>query len=218
MQYKVPQNVDIEDRVIGPLTLRQFVMITVAAAVCLVLYFIFIGPLRIFFWLFGGLIMGGALFLAFAKYGDQNMEIFALSAFSTLTNPRKRVWKKEAAESKHVEQVQKKTETPQAGKKSLEDAKDDLEKLAQIVDSGGNIAMGDRDRIVPFGTHIEDNSAPDILDKTERPSPIVDPLIDQGAKSVPKREPLLSEVASVSPDQKFDYNKIEIKDAKISRF
>jgi len=218
MQYKVPQNVDIEDKVIGPLSLRQFLMITIAAAICLVLYFVFIGPLRIFFWLFGALIMGGAIFLSFAKYGDQRMEIFALSALSTLTSPRKRIWKKEDSESRHIEKIEKKAEITSAEKKSLAEAKDDLEKLAQIVDSGGSIAMGSRDRIVPFGTHLEDDSAPDILERTERPNLTVDPLIEQGAKSVPKREPLVSEVASVPPNQEFNYDKVKIKDAKISRF
>lgn len=218
MQYKVPQNVDIADRVIGPLTLRQFIILTVAASLCLVLFLLFIGPLRIFFWLFGGIIMGGAVFIAFAKYGDQNMEVFVLSAISTFLNPRKRVWKKENLESKQVEPVAKKPQAPVEEKKSLDEARDDLEKLAQIVDSGGNISMGTRDRIIPFGTHIEADSAPDILEKAEEPNAKVDPLIEEESAQTPKREPLISEVASIPPDQNFEYNKVEIKNTRISKF
>ena len=38
MQYKIPQNVGIEDKIVGPLTLRQLIIISVGVGISYVLF------------------------------------------------------------------------------------------------------------------------------------------------------------------------------------
>jgi len=39
MQYQVPQFIDIEDKIIGPMTLKQFMYLAVGGAICLGAFF-----------------------------------------------------------------------------------------------------------------------------------------------------------------------------------
>jgi len=213
MQYKVPQNVDIEDRVIGPLSLRQFMIILVGAGIILVLNFIFVGLLRPFFWMLALFIGASSVGIAFAKYGSQNFEDFLLSVSRTLSRPRQRVWKKHEETpqvvKKETKPVEKKTE---AKKKTLLEAHDDLSRLAELVDSGGNIPMAEKDRIIPFGTHnVDETTAEDLLMPAETHKNQIEDLMDKALKKTPKREPLISEQAKVSPGKEFQYEAIEKK-------
>lgn len=190
MQYKVPQNVDIEDKVIGPLTIRQFIIILVAAGLLLILNQIFIGPLRIFFFVSLIIIGGGGMALAFAKYGDQNAEVFLLSAWKTFINPRARVWRKEEEKEPKVVQKEVKEEpkAPEDTRVNITDARSNLERLAEVVDSGG------------FST-LKDDKTPDILAEAETQNENVEKMIETAQKSTPKREQLVSEAATVTPDR-----------------
>ncbi|MDD3480920.1 MAG: PrgI family protein [Patescibacteria group bacterium] len=193
MQYKVPQNVDIEDKVIGPLTIRQFIILLVAAGILMILNQILVEYLRIFFFVAVIIIGGGALALAFAKYGDQNAEVFLLSAWKTFINPQARVWRKEEEkEEKEPQQkeIKKDSETPEDKRVGITEARSNLEKLAEVVDSGGF-------SVVEKG----DTDMPDILAETERPNENVEKMIASAQKSSPKREQLVSEAASVTPDR-----------------
>jgi len=212
MQYKVPQNVDIEDRVIGTLTLRQFMILLIGAGFILIFNFIFVGPLRIIFWFLALLIGGVALAFAFVKYGDQRLEIFAMSAFKTITAPRKRIWKKEEVLPQIIKKAtEPKPESRTAPKKNLEEAKGDLEKLAELVDSGGYSQIEQKDRtILPETPKVEDHDTPDFIAETEKPNPEIDAMINSAKTE--KKEPLVSEMAKVSPTKDFDYPKIELAD------
>ncbi len=213
MQYKVPQNVDIEDKVIGPLTIRQFIIILVAVGIIVVLNFIFVEPLRMIFYLTTMTIGGVAGIVAFAKYGDQNFEVFLISAFSTFTSPRKRIWKKE--EVKKIEQKVEKPkiiESESGPKGNINEVKDDLSRLANLVDSGGYSTL-DNGRIT---TNLVDPSfnkgdARDILETSTPGDDRIGPLMSAAEKNVPKREQLVSEVASVDPNLRQETPKIKLR-------
>lgn len=215
MQYKVPQNVDIEDRVVGPLTLRQFLIILVTIGIILVLYFLFPGPLKFFFFLLAIMIAAAGVAIAFTKYGDQNMETFLLSASRTFSSPRQRIWRKVAEPVQTMVSAEEKTteETVKA-KKSLSEEKDDLGRLAELVDSGGFLSVSQKDRVIgEIGKNelgVETEQVPDVLERTEENSPLLENKIAAAQSAAPKREPLVSEVASVEPNQDFDYPKITI--------
>ncbi len=218
MQYKVPQNVDIEDRVIGPLSLRQFMIILIGGAIILMLNFVLIGLLRPFFWLAAIIIGVGSFGIALAKYGSQNFEDFLASAINTLTKPRQRVWKK-YEEILHVVKKEIKPIIKKAPKKTLLEAHDDLSRLAELVDSGGNIPMSAKDRIIPFGTHgVDETTPPDLLQPAKADHASLDAFLDAALKKAPKREPLISEAAKISPDKKFHYDQVEMADSQISHF
>lgn len=219
MQYKVPQNVDIEDRVIGPLSLRQFMIILIGGAVILMLNFVLIGLLRPFFWLAAIIIGVGSFGIALAKYGSQNFEDFLASAINTLSKPRQRVWKKYEEISRVVKREFKPVMKKVTPKKTLLEAHDDLSRLAELVDSGGNIPMSAKDRIIPFGTHgVDETTPPDLLQPALADNASLDSFLDAALKKAPKREPLISEAAKISPDKQFHYDKVELADDQISHF
>ena len=96
-EYKVAQDVEAEDKLIGPFSFRQFIYLIIAAvAVALAwgLGQIFIGlaiiplPVIIFFTV-----------LALPLRKDQPMEIYVAAIISYRLKPRKRVWSPDGIES-----------------------------------------------------------------------------------------------------------------------
>jgi hypothetical protein len=206
MQYKVPQNVDIEDKVFGPLTIRQFLIMLVPIGLLVVLYYVFSGPLRIIFFLLAFLLLTTAGAIAFGNYGGQHFEVFLLGALKTLRTPRTRIWKKEEAVADEGATPQAATAEPKnPAKKSIEDTRSDLERLAQVVDSGSSPSPGA-------------DGVDDILERAEAPNSNIDPLLEITTQKPAPKEPLISDIASVSPNQSFDYPKVEVKKQKISKY
>lgn len=91
-QFVVPQFIDVEDRIIGPITVRQFVILLIGGLLITLSY-------RLFdFVLF--LLIGIPLFvvmfvLAFVKVNGVPIHFFILNLIQTFRKPRLRVWDKE---------------------------------------------------------------------------------------------------------------------------
>jgi len=205
MQYKVPQHVDIEDKVIGALTIRQFVIVLIGVGVIGLLKVVMVAPLDILFWPIAFVLGAGIGAIAFAKYGDQNMEVFLFSAIKTFINPRKRVWQKEPykpEEHKDEKPVQK-AEEPKDSRINIADAEGSLERLAEVVDSGGysifDNAAGKTN--LEKASDLVDATTPDILSKAESGSTTVDTMLEEASRVAPEREELVSEAATVLPDK-----------------
>lgn len=134
-QYKVPQDVEADDKIVGPFSFRQFVylgIVALAGALAWGLAQIFIVlviiPLPI-------IVLFGALALPLRK--DQPMEIYLAALVSFYLKPRQRLWDPEGVESlieittpKAVDEVRTKDIT-------ADDAEQRLGYLANIVDSRG---------------------------------------------------------------------------------
>jgi hypothetical protein len=211
MQYRVPQNVDIEDKVIGPLSLRQFIFLLIGVAILLVLYFVLIGPLRILFWLMVLVVGGITGVFTFARYGDQPFEVFALGALKTLTTPKERIWKREVEAMAPVEKAVAPKEKRVT--KSLIEVRGDLSHLAEVIDSGGHVTQGGDDRVASFNiSPTNPNDAPDLLNRGETDNATIDPMINKAEVTAPKREPLISESASLAPSQQFNYPQVQVLD------
>ncbi len=89
MQYQVPQFIDIEDRIIGPLTLKQFMYLAGAAAVMLISWFLF----TFWFWFLTSIpVVAFALALAFFKVNGRPFIFFIFSFFAYIFRPRLYVW------------------------------------------------------------------------------------------------------------------------------
>ncbi len=96
MQYKVPQNIDLEDRIVGPFTMRQFIYILVGGAI-IYGWWNFANsyeqppPMAIFMPL--ALPVGLLTFcFALVKINDRPFEAFCLSLIRFLFAPKKRMW------------------------------------------------------------------------------------------------------------------------------
>ncbi|HEX8591227.1 MAG TPA: PrgI family protein [Candidatus Paceibacterota bacterium] len=92
MEYQVPQFIEVEDKVFGPLSLKQFIYLAGGLGLCVILVLTlptFIGillalPVAIF---------SGAL--AFYKVHNKSLVEIIESALSFYTNNRLYLWKKE---------------------------------------------------------------------------------------------------------------------------
>jgi hypothetical protein len=95
MQFQVPQFIDIEDKIVGPLTLRQFFYLAVAGGMSFFLFFIFSFGL----WLFVTVVIGSlAASLAFVKYNGQSLTRVLVNAFFYFWRPRLYLWQSEIKE------------------------------------------------------------------------------------------------------------------------
>jgi hypothetical protein len=94
MEYQVPQFIEVEDRVVGPLTIKQFIYLAGGAGLCAI--FLFYLPL-----VFGLIVSlpaaGLALALAFYKVNGKPFIEVMESAFGYYTGAKLFLWKHEDA-------------------------------------------------------------------------------------------------------------------------
>lgn len=114
MQYQVPQFIDIEDRIIGPLTLKQFIYLAFAAAILFVFWFLF----KFYIWIIVALpVTAAALAFAFVKINDRPFIYFFLAAVFYFMKPKLYIFgaapaapRPEAIPEKPAETIAPKTE------------------------------------------------------------------------------------------------------------
>lgn len=129
MMFNVPQFIDIEDKIAGPLTWRQLLWMIGMVIVLLVLYNA-VG-ITLFFVVGIPLII---LFSALAFYRPQGtpLIVFLFHGFSYLFRPKVAVWERPTGKVKQVPTVNAPTAKVTAGK-SITSA--ELRRLANIMDS-----------------------------------------------------------------------------------
>jgi hypothetical protein len=90
-KFIVPQFIDNEDKILGPVTVRQFVL-SLAGFICIAIeYRIFTFPYFIVFAIITAAIVGT---FGFAKVNGQPFHVFFLNLIETLSRPPLRVWDK----------------------------------------------------------------------------------------------------------------------------
>ena len=92
MEYQVPQFIEVEDKVIGPLTLRQFIYVAGGAGLC-VLFFAYLPT--IFALLLSLLVAGFAGALAFYKVNNKPFIEVLEAGFNFYTRSKLFLWKHE---------------------------------------------------------------------------------------------------------------------------
>ncbi len=177
--YKVPQDVEADDKLLGPFNFRQFIYLIIVAG-CV--------ALDIFLWgIFPGLIIiplpfiifFGALALPLRK--DQPMETYLAAIVSFYVKPNKRYWQPDGIE--HLIQISApiKKEENLTKDISQNEASRRLSYLADIVDTEG---WAIKHSIAPVNTTVreeysnEARSAEDMFDDS-RVSSNVDNLLSQ---------------------------------------
>lgn len=139
-QYKVPQDVEADDKLIGPFSFRQFIyLVIVALSIMLAwgLSQVFIPlaiiplPVIIFF---------GAIALPLRK--DQPMEIYMAAMVSFYLKPRKRLWDPDGIESLVEITVPKTIEVQRTKDITQGEAERRFQYLAEIMDSEGWAVRG----------------------------------------------------------------------------
>ena len=177
--YKVPQDVEAEDKLIGPFSFRQFIylIITVIAIfIAWLLSKLFIGliiiPLPI-------ILLFGALALPLRK--DQPMEVYLTAVIKFFLKPRIRLWSPDGSLSMVTITVPKVTEYQLTKDFNSDEAQQRLSYLAQIVDTRGWSSKG----VLSAPTSLTDTvaaearSAEDILDASADVAQSFDNLISR---------------------------------------
>lgn len=132
-QFTVPQFIDVENKIIGPLTVRQFVIILAAAIIIGISYkladfalFLVIGILTLIL---------AALF-AFVKINGRPFHLFLLNLFQTLRRPGVRIWSNRLTTLEEGEPVlEVKAQAPVVAPKLYKKSR--LAELSLVVDTKG---------------------------------------------------------------------------------
>lgn len=134
MQFKVPQNIDKEDQIVGPLTITQFSYVAIAGALDVLINQSVAGPVK---YLLIGIISLIGLAFAFFKIQDRPLLYFVAAAISFAMQPKTRVWHK--MNDRPVLQIQKnaaKAVSSIAPKKAYDPKR--IAELTKVVDREAN--------------------------------------------------------------------------------
>src|SRR5690348_8077716 len=132
MRYQVPQFTEVEDKIVGPLTIRQFVYLIGGAGMCFIVY----NFLPIYIAIIPILAIGAlSLALAFYKVNNKPFIDFLESAFTFYTKQNLYIWKKE--EKKPVASEKEAPSARQVYVPRLSDSK--LKELSWSLDINENL-------------------------------------------------------------------------------
>lgn len=122
MRFQIPQFIDVEDKIFGPFTLKQFIYLAGAASVALIT--------TTLFGLFFGLLLASpvvllALALAFYKVNNRPFIFVLESAFKYLTQDKLYIWQKSEPTAEEVKKATDKKYSslivPNLGESKLKD-------------------------------------------------------------------------------------------------
>lgn len=89
MQFQVPQFIETEDKIVGPLSLKQFIYVAAAGGVSTMLFF----QVQFWTWFIGSIIaLGFALAISFVKINGRSLPSLLGSAFSFYWKPQTYIW------------------------------------------------------------------------------------------------------------------------------
>ena len=177
--YKVPQDVEAEDKLLGPFSFRQFIFLIIAvvslgAAYILARILLPLGlipvPIALFF---------GALALPLRK--DQPMEVYLAAVISFMLKPKKRLWQPDGIEYLVEVTAPKTEETTRRNSYDQEEVQRRLSYLANLVDSRGWSIRGvnSPNSSMQADSYNEAQAAFDPLDETGATAQNITNLINQ---------------------------------------
>jgi len=134
--YKVIQDIEAEDKLIGPLTLRQFIYAAIAIFFGYLSFFSILkhaGFLAVFFLP----IAAAAGFLCWPWSLNQPTEVWALSKIRFILKPHRRIWDQSGAKQLVTITVPKRNDISRTKGLSQTEVKSRLRALADVIDSRG---------------------------------------------------------------------------------
>ena len=202
--YKVPQDVEAEDKLLGPFSFRQFIYLIVTAigiALCWGLGRLFL-PLAVF--PLPIVILFGLLALPLRK--DQPMETYLLAILSFYIKPRKRLWQPDGIQSLVEITAPKTVEVQRVKDISRNEAARRLSYLADVVDSQGwsvrGISNPEETNSMVSDVYYEAQQTDDILDDNNAVSRSFDQRIEQ--TSARQRQEVMDRMKNPQPHVFYD--------------
>lgn len=179
--YKVPQDVEAEDKLLGPFSFRQFIYLIVSSISLFLAYLlskVLVGllvlplPIALFF-----------LILALPLKKDQPMETYLAAIVRFLLKPRRRLWDPEGEISLVEITTPKINEGPVLKNFSGQEASQRLQYISNVIDTGGWAVRGltsPLDNVSLDDTLVaEAQSAEDIMDSGGIVSQNIDTMITE---------------------------------------
>lgn len=150
-QFVVPQFLDVEAKIIGPITGRQFVILLITAVLDAAIYRIFLSLITMLAIGLPVTLIG--LAFAFAKVNGQPLHFIVLNVVQTMRKPFLRVWDKQLTDQeikdRMIKPVEEKVEVlPQ--KPAIQQSR--LSELTMVVNTGGEYVPEDESIISGFHT------------------------------------------------------------------
>ena len=134
-QFVVPQFIDVEDKILGPITTRQFGIILVDLLLMFIVYKL--ADLALMLVINIPLLIAGVV-LAFVKVNGMPFHYFMLNAVQTFRRSPKRVWNKELSDAEIIALSKVEAPPPPVAKVYKEAPQSTrLNQLALVVNTGG---------------------------------------------------------------------------------
>lgn len=181
--YKVPQDVEADDKLIGPFSFRQFIYLIIVVGAGFIGYFLSQLFLPLFIIVLPVVLFFGALALPLRK--DQPMETYLAAIVSFYLKPRKRMWVPDGTQAFVEITVPNVVEVQRVKDISESEAEQRLSYLASIVDSRGWAVRGVQGQAptspgsMTNDAYFEAQSAADILDETSGVGQAFETRLDQ---------------------------------------
>jgi hypothetical protein len=132
--YKVPQNVESEDKILGPLSLKQFIYAVIGIGYGFLTFAIFKSLIVI--WIIIGLPpMLALLALGLYQKEDQPLETYVVAVAQFFVRPKTRFWQKEPIAE--VFRVEPPPPKPEMVRRDPREVRSQLAQLADLVDTRG---------------------------------------------------------------------------------
>ncbi len=134
-QFVVPQFIEVEDKIFGPITTRQFLILLVTGLILFIIFKLADTALFIFF---AVLIGGVALILAFVKINGQPFHYFILNIIQTVRRPSRRIWSRNFTNKELKEYIEfGKAEVVEVAKEIPRMSYSRIRDLSLTVNTGG---------------------------------------------------------------------------------
>jgi hypothetical protein len=203
--YKVIQDIEAEDKFVGPLTLRQFIFAFIGAGIGYMCFLTLQRGLWIVTLVFLPLFIF-CVFFAWPFGKDQPTEVWALAKIRFMFKPRRRIWDQSGMKDLVTITVPKKIEKHLTDGLTQTEVKSRLQALANTIDSRGwavkNVAVNmfsepsyamagaSSDRLVDVSSlpqevpTYEVLAADDMMDETSNPTAqLLDTMINQSTQT-----------------------------------
>lgn len=190
--YKVPQDVEAEDKLLGPFSFRQFVFLIIAVVGIGIAYALSQLLLPLFLIPMPVVLFFGALALPLKK--DQPMEVYLAAVISFMLKPKKRLWQPDGIETL-VEVIAPKTEEKIYGNRyDQAEVQRRLSYLANLVDSQGWSIRGVNNPNSSMQADLfnEGRAANDILDENSTTAQNINNLMRQS--DIRRREEVIQKM------------------------
>lgn len=143
-QFTIPQFIDVEDKIIGPITIRQFIIILAGFLLIALSYKLFDFSLFVTVALAILAISGS---FAFVKINGRPLHLFVLNLIQTFKRPKLRVWQKRSglAEEDYKISGREIIKSPVMKSEKTGPSLSRLAELSLIVDTRGSY-KGEKDQ------------------------------------------------------------------------